>query len=112
MILLQVDIENALHVVNHFKNGAVMDSMNMDSLIAVNAVKPLFSMELMKNSEDQEFFYSSQPKNFPMTVQLIFDHLLVEIAKLPSVERSLLQEYFRKNDVPKEVFLKTPLRTS
>ncbi|KAL4464296.1 hypothetical protein ABPG72_011341 [Tetrahymena utriculariae] len=106
----KVSILKPNHVINEYKDNVIVDSKNPNTLISVKSVKPLFTIELMKNNEDQEFFYSTQPKYFLSTIQMLFDKLVNELQKIPSVERSLMQDLFRKTSQLKEIFIKSPKR--
>ena len=44
--------------------------------------KPLFTIDLLKTMNDEEFVYSTNPQNFVTTVLVIFDKALEEMTKI------------------------------
>lgn len=93
-----------------FKNGYTYSSQDEDSFYKFNSVKPLFYLEILKNSESQTFYYSTEPADIQATIEMLFDKLLDDLNKIPCVEKTLLHDLFRKAGQLRDVFVKAPQR--
>lgn len=60
----KVAIKDASDIVNEFRNGVVLSSKVPESFFNARAVKPLFLVEVLKNIEEESFYYSTTPKAF------------------------------------------------
>lgn len=56
-----VDIKSSKVVITKYKNGTVTDSSKPDTLFQITAIKPLFYVDVLKNTEDGSFSYSKIP---------------------------------------------------
>jgi hypothetical protein len=60
----KVEVKTAFHVINYYKNDIILDSTNPDSFLSVSAIKPLFTVDLLRSEDEKEkgFIYSNNPK--------------------------------------------------
>lgn len=105
-----IAIKGTYDIQTKFKNGFEYDSNDDNSQFKHNYVRPLFYMELMKSTETQQFYYSTDPKQIQITIEMIFDRLLDDLNKIPSVEKSMLHDLYRKAAQLKDVYIKAPQR--
>eukprot|EP00825_Cyclidium_porcatum_P020418 TRINITY_DN2313_c0_g1_i1.p1 TRINITY_DN2313_c0_g1~~TRINITY_DN2313_c0_g1_i1.p1 ORF type:complete len:622 (+),score=110.07 TRINITY_DN2313_c0_g1_i1:285-2150(+) len=105
-----VEMKATNNIKIQFKNGYCYESQEQNSLYKHNQVKPLFTLELLKNSENQTFYYSNEPKEIQAAIESIFDKLLDDLNRIPCVEKQLLHDLFRKAGQLTGVYIKAPQR--
>jgi dynein heavy chain len=69
-------------------------------------VKPLFVIDLVRSSNEEEFAYSTPPRNFANTIMLIFNKALDDLNKTQDIEHKLMLEMYKPLRV--EQFLRVP----
>ena len=79
-----MEIESEYKVHNHFKDST--SSPNKKDPIA------LFKLDIIKNTTDDGFIYSTNPNSFESTFLFIFDKTLEELHKIPDVEPKILSD--------------------
>lgn len=77
----KVEVKSASHVINYYKNDIIVDSNNEDTLISVKAVKPLFTVDLYRNDDENNkgFLYSFPPKKFVEKFLSVFNWVVSEL---------------------------------
>jgi dynein heavy chain len=69
---------------------------------------PLFTLEMLKTQNDEEFIYSTPPLAFVKMVVMLLEKALDEIAKVPDLEPKILQDLYKSQK--NESYIKTPLK--
>jgi len=64
-----------------FLNGSVVDSRVPSSFFHPLAVKPLFVLDLVRASNEEDFSYSTVPRQFANTIMIIFDKALEDLSR-------------------------------
>jgi dynein heavy chain len=95
--------------VNIFADGLQLSSKNPDSFYDPKAIKPLFTLELLKAINEDNFCYSSMIKNFTNTILMIFNKALEDLAKIPDLEPKLMKEIFK--GTRSEMYYKVPQKS-
>ncbi len=108
-IPVQVIINGPDDVVNIFVDGFQLSSKNPDSFYDPKAIKPLFTLELLKSINEDNFCYSSMIKNFTNTILMIFNKALEDLAKIPDLEPKLMKEIFK--GTRSEMYYKVPQKS-
>lgn len=67
----------------------------------------LLTIDLHKTVNDDEFVYSTKPKNYVQTILVIFDKALEEMAKINDLEPRILKDLFTQNN---EAVIKAPMK--
>ena len=93
-------------VINEFADGLVLSSKNPDSFYDPRAVKPLFTIELLKAINEDSFCYSTMIRNYATTILIIFNKALEDLAKIPDLEPKLMKEIFK--GTRSEMYYKVP----
>ena len=63
-----MEINSTNDVVNEFGNGIIIDNKRSETFWSYKAVRPLFVVDLLKNQDEVNFYYSTQPDNFVTTL--------------------------------------------
>lgn len=67
-------------------------------------------IDLIRSTQEDEFAYSTAPKNFANTIMMVFDRALEELQKMPDIEPKLMTEVFKGSR--SEVFVKVPIKNT
>jgi dynein heavy chain, axonemal len=70
---------------------------------------PLFAIDILKSTSEEEFVFSTNPKNFVNAVLSQFDRIIEDITKVPDIEARVLIEVY-KLTFKKEGFMRAPQR--
>lgn len=84
----------------------MLESKRPESFYNPLAIKPLFTLDLQRASNEDDFAYSSYPKNFTNTILLIFNKALDDLNKIPDIEPKLMNEIFK--GTRSEMYYKVP----
>jgi dynein heavy chain len=69
---------------------------------------PLFTIDLQRTLNEEDFVYSTVPANFVSTLLLIFDKTLEEVAKIADIEPKILSDLYKSQK--NETFIKAPMK--
>lgn len=73
--------------------------------------QPLFAIDLLKSTSNDEFLYSTPPKNFLTSIMTHFDRIFEDLSRIPDIEQKVLSEVYKTHQRI-ETFIKTPVRPS
>jgi len=76
---VKVEINGFSHVRTTFPNGSVVDTKDPNSAFNPRAMKPLFVIDLIRSQNEEDFTYSTVPKNFSNTIMIIFDRAIEDL---------------------------------
>jgi len=69
---------------------------------------PLFTIDLQRTINEEDFVFSTLPSNFITTLLLIFDKTLEEVAKIADIEPKILSDLYKSQK--NETFIKAPMK--
>ena len=104
----QVTIEDPSNVLNEF----ILDDARLSELHRcglTNSKKfPLFTLEMLKTQNDEEFIYSTPPSSFVRMAVSLLEKALDEISKVPDLEPKILADLYKSQK--NESYIKTPVK--
>lgn len=68
----------------------------------------MFTIDLIKTNNDEEFVYSVKPENFSRMITQTFEKGLEEIAKIPDLEPKILSDLYKS--LKNETYIKAPMK--
>jgi len=74
-----------------------------------NEIPPLFAIDLLKSTSNDEYLYSTPPKNFLNAILTHFDRVLEDFSRIPDIEQKVLSELYKTHQRI-ETFIKSPVR--